>query len=202
MNPLDHIGLVRKEVCRWAWSFNAVVTKESLEQEGMFGVLRALETYDPEKGKFSTYALPWIRHFIQREVYYHVRTVRYPMNLSKERYKKRQPIPLTVVSLDAPMDESESNSGTMANRLRFSAENYGPAACEHHDMAEQVAHLLSTLPENEAKLLKMRFFEDKSLQECGDAFGFSRERARQVEAKALASMASALTSREDSLVSG
>lgn len=38
---------------------------EDLVQAGFLGVLRARETYDPTKGAFSTYAAPWIRHFMQ-----------------------------------------------------------------------------------------------------------------------------------------
>ncbi len=35
-------------------------------QEGNFGLMRAVETYDPEQGAFTTYAMPWIRQRITR----------------------------------------------------------------------------------------------------------------------------------------
>ncbi|MEI7512688.1 MAG: sigma-70 family RNA polymerase sigma factor [Candidatus Uhrbacteria bacterium] len=35
-------------------------------QEGVFGLLRALETYDPDRGAFTTYADWWIRSFARR----------------------------------------------------------------------------------------------------------------------------------------
>lgn len=35
-------------------------------QEGNFGLIRALETYDPEQGAFTTYAVPWISQKITR----------------------------------------------------------------------------------------------------------------------------------------
>ena len=37
-----------------------------LIQEGNFGLIRAIETYDPDKGAFTTYAIPWIRQCIMR----------------------------------------------------------------------------------------------------------------------------------------
>lgn len=35
-------------------------------QEGNFGLIRAVETYDPKQGAFTTYAVPWIRQRITR----------------------------------------------------------------------------------------------------------------------------------------
>jgi RNA polymerase primary sigma factor len=32
----------------------------------MMGLMRAIKTYDPKKGEFSTYAIPWIKQYIQR----------------------------------------------------------------------------------------------------------------------------------------
>lgn len=46
----------------------AGLTKEDLIQSGNEGILRALESYDEKKGKFSTYVTTWIDKFIRDEV--------------------------------------------------------------------------------------------------------------------------------------
>ena len=46
-------------------------------------------------------------------------------------------------------------------------------------------HVISLLPGREQELLRLRYREMRTLQECGDRFGFSRERARQVLVKSV-----------------
>jgi RNA polymerase sigma factor (sigma-70 family) len=41
---------------------------EDIVQDGRIGLMRACEDYTPDKGKFSTYAVPWIRAYIQRGI--------------------------------------------------------------------------------------------------------------------------------------
>jgi DNA-directed RNA polymerase sigma subunit (sigma70/sigma32) len=57
------------------------------------------------------------------------------------------------------------------------------------DMQEQTAHVLHTLSAREEKVVKMRFgLEDRlehTLEEVGRPFAVTRERIRQIEAKAL-----------------
>jgi len=57
------------------------------------------------------------------------------------------------------------------------------------DLKEQTAHVLRTLTPREEKIVKMRFgLEDGSehtLEEVGRSFAVTRERIRQIEAKAL-----------------
>jgi RNA polymerase primary sigma factor len=59
-------------------------------------------------------------------------------------------------------------------------------------LKEQVKQILSTLTEREQKILKLRFgLEDgksHTLEEVGQEFSVTRERIRQIEAKALAKL--------------
>ncbi len=54
-----NIGLIKKIAAKF---FNSTIPQEDLIQEGILGLLQALERFDPKKEtKFSTYATFWIK---------------------------------------------------------------------------------------------------------------------------------------------
>lgn len=91
------------------------------------------------------------------------------------------------VSLETPIGEEEdSHLGD------FIQDDEAPAPAEvasHTLLREQLSDVLSTLTEREEKVLRLRFgLEDgrsRTLEEVGKEFNVTRERIRQIEAKAL-----------------
>ena len=109
------------------------------------------------------------------------------MDISVERVMEIQKIAQDPVSLETPIgEEDDSHLGD------FIPDDESPAP---HDSAaytllkEQLAEVMDTLTPREAKVLKLRFgLEDgkaRTLEEVGREFQVTRERIRQIEAKAL-----------------
>lgn len=66
---------------------NRVDSFEDLVYEGIEGIIKALENYNPEKGQFSTYATIWIRQRISRFVIDTERTIRIPVHMHEKIIK-------------------------------------------------------------------------------------------------------------------
>ena len=64
---------------------------EDLVQEGMLGLIRAVEKFDWRRGfKFSTYGTLWIRQAMQRGLQNHGRTIRVPVHVAQRQVKVRK----------------------------------------------------------------------------------------------------------------
>ena len=73
-------------VVHWARRYqDRGVDFADLVQEGTFGLMRAVDKFDWERGfRFSTYATWWIRQALQRAVQQHGATIRVPMEVAEQ----------------------------------------------------------------------------------------------------------------------
>jgi RNA polymerase primary sigma factor len=109
------------------------------------------------------------------------------MDITEEKVREILKIAQEPVSLETPIGEEEdSHLGDFIPDEEVPA----PADATAYSMLkEQLMEVLDTLAEREQKVLKLRFgLEDgraRTLEEVGKQFDVTRERIRQIEAKAL-----------------
>ncbi len=112
------------------------------------------------------------------------------LGITEEKVREVIKISQEPVSLETPIgEEDDSHLGDFVPDERMmSPEEYATAEL----LKEELSTVLETLTEREEKVLKLRFgLEDgqcRTLEEVGQIFGVTRERIRQIEAKALRKM--------------
>ena len=109
------------------------------------------------------------------------------MNMPVERVREIQKISLEPVSLETPIGEEEDSH--LGDFIQDDNVPVPAEAAAFTLLREQLDEVLGTLTEREQKVLKLRFgLEDgraRTLEEVGKEFKVTRERIRQIEAKAL-----------------
>ncbi len=109
------------------------------------------------------------------------------MNMPVDRVREIQKISLEPVSLETPIGEEEDSH--LGDFIQDENVPVPAEAAAFTLLREQLEEVLGTLKEREQKVLKLRFgLEDgrsRTLEEVGREFEVTRERIRQIEAKAL-----------------
>ena len=109
------------------------------------------------------------------------------MEVTPEKVREIMKVSQEPVSLETPVGEEEDShlSDFIEDRTALPP----PAVALHQLLKEQIEEVLSTLNPREQRVLQLRFgLEDgraRTLEEVGREFGVTRERIRQIEAKAL-----------------
>jgi RNA polymerase sigma-32 factor len=194
-----------------------------LIQEGNLGLLVAVERFDPErKNRLTTYAVWWIRAYIQDFIRRQWSLVRFGTTRAEQRcfYRLRREreklerggdgvdqdklaealgvraenlgaIEARIVRRDQSLDDPAFAGADETRASRLPDEHPGPehAAIEREmrDMSKtRVRRALDGLDPRERAIIEKRYLDGKgtTLKELGRSFGISRERVRQLEARA------------------
>jgi len=109
------------------------------------------------------------------------------MDLPINKVRKIIKIAQEPISLETPIGEEEDSH--LGDFIEDKIMPSPPDTIIHINLREQIEEALKTLTEREAKVLKMRFGlgdgNEHTLEEVGQQFKVTRERIRQIEAKAL-----------------
>ncbi len=114
-------------------------------------------------------------------------TIAAKMDITEDRVRKILKIAKEPISMETPIgDDDDSHLGDF---IEDTATMSPEEASTYKSMQEVFDEVLNSLTEREGKVLRMRFgiglSSDQTLEEVGKQFDVTRERIRQIEAKAL-----------------
>ena len=156
--------------------------RDDLVQEGHLGMLRAVDTYQPGKGRFSTWAAWWIRAYMERAL----------TRGNSVVYRRELRLYLPDVNVTAPGLDLQDD--------RPSPEDLAIADLDGAKLrgkARRMAWRTKREDPRISDLVKRRLLAEapETLQALGNRWGCTRERSRQVEAEVLRRLKRSLSTR-------
>lgn len=183
-----------------------------LVQEGVIGLVRAVEKYEPGRNvKFSTYAVYWIWQQMARTADTLGELIRTPVHWNQMRRRMNRSIHPGeeggTASEQPPIDRAKLDAMTQSFRFVSTDAPVGEdddrplesliaddgvqpeRQVFQVDLRERLDEMVARLPAREAEIVRRRFGlgddETETLEEVGTRLGVSRERIRQLENRAL-----------------
>lgn len=170
------------------------VRYDDLVQEGTLGLMRATETFEPDRGvRFSTYSVYWIRAKIQR---YLQRLDRDDVpsipgaNMEEDEKGRRRRPRARKLSIERPVD-ADGEGRTLGDTLATALDGPDDVTLQHErvSLVRRVLHEVSVeLGDPRLNVIiegRLLAEEPQTLAELGQRLSLSREGARLLESKVL-----------------
>lgn len=169
VNPADHLGLVGAVLSKWTVGWQEC-DKEDAFQYLAVTLVKCARNYNPETGyEFSTYAMASMEFQFR--------------SFKKREWRMKEP-PGANLYLFGDMRNfgGDANRGVPEDCMNCLAEE--DRSFSRIDAADEAEALTANLKERLNVVLTRRM-AGETLEEIGDDIGITRERVRQLEAKAL-----------------
>ena len=169
------------------WKANHIITAlegcpgrgvefEDLYQTGYLAMVKAAETYSPAAGgAFSTWFM------------YHLKTAFAEATGYRTQKGRKEPLN-NYLSLDTPLtDDADSDDlmDVVADPAGLQWRECLEESVWQKELQEAVGSAMSTVPEQYREILRLRYWEDMTLEDIGELRGVSKERVRQMENKGI-----------------
>lgn len=171
-------------VVKIANQYRGYMDIEDLINEGNMGLIHAAEKFDPSaENKFSTYAVRWIKAYIQKAIRETSTGIRFPAGKLVEMKEFKMSI--------ASLDKTIGNDGETPLESLLDYESHLSPEDEIWDYEDELRlkKIMGLLKKNERTVIAKRFGldgnEPMSLSEVGALMGCSKERILRIEQVAL-----------------
>lgn len=181
------IGDLWEQVCGLVkWKANHIMSSlqgcpgrgveyDDLYQSGYLAMVAAVESYESEAGAFST----WFMYHLKKAF----------AEVTGYRTKKGQLEPLNnALSTDKPITD-EAGSSLFGDFIPDQKAAATMEAVEDREYQKQLHDALEialgAIPENYSEVLRLRYYQNMTLEECSGALGLGYERVRQMENKGI-----------------
>lgn len=191
-------------IYKWStgYKFTRGQDREEFLQEGKIGFLRAVDHYDPTCGaKLITYAAKAIWSSVLRYWQDRGETVHIPTRIHNLAAHGEIPegveLPREKVSFDSPSIHRDRDSATLGEVLSVDTEDAETSLAREQEL-KLVVSMIDRLRAPHTRDIMRRLYtgDGSTLSAVGEAMGLSRERVRQIEAKALDEIRAMLTQSE------
>lgn len=184
INVSEHQGLLVNILKRYAkWAVFRGVSWEDLLQEGNLAMVRASKQFNPELGKWSTYAARAVKNAARQYVQEQGGSIRVPAYIHKRALVNGETVPFQDAAVAASNDEPDDTEDSFdrardGQRMKLAAE------------------LMQCLTPIQQLVIRWNYHDDRSMSELADSMGVCRQRIQQIRSEAISAMREAACGRE------
>jgi RNA polymerase sigma factor (sigma-70 family) len=166
---MQYRPLVLNQSRRYYPFVKALYTRDDLVAVGMAAVWRSTVSWQPLSDyTFGQYASAAVRNAMRAVL------------LDCEKQRRLGKMIVVDDTGESPFDELETG-----DQDAFLSTAQADRGVIEHEISAALSLALGRLRERERVVIKRRFFEEKTLEEVGQEMGVTRERVRQIEARAI-----------------